>query len=839
MFLYYTFLLYSILCYVFATLSVRFYNNNVKPLTVWKAQTSKIPIFILAYSNLSAINLNADGGTWADSIILILIAISIMLILDNHKTLSSFFIVSGFMILTYLLDPDYVPMFIVAILILSITTGLANKNLLRNIARSMIPIATSIMPLVFLYFQASFTGAVTTSGFTNLGYRDFTPGTVAYFSTNINPFNVLVLLGHQWATLTYAPPSILFFPLKIPFMFSVYHPSQVLLPNDFLTVLWIISLISIPVLAFSSLIFKNVRRYALMILPIFIIAYLITQEWNLNVIYYSLRPLTEIPFLGVAIGTALSLPGHFINLIAFSYLPMFALTVISIVNLADKFSLSEIAVKSKKIAPFKRKKSFNKVQSKKRNAKPLIAILIIVFLVTLSGWQAFNGSIYPMRSYPGSYLVGNAVEPKGALSPTAVNDSVINAYRIVTSNYSLGNYSSEYNTLWIGGPTANDFPYMDPPLSVSVSGIKSLKDNGLYSDVFPYLESHGIRYVVVSGDNIQPNMTNPFIQYGFSGYNQATSFFKNSGLKEIYNENETSVFLTSNVVNMFYKSNILLNTAQSDVMSPALYELFHSLGYNASLTGSGTPTGFNNNSKSIDIVTPALMPFSHIFNMKGGKLNYTLGQGQYKYLNSSEYPGSLNYYQNNSLGQYTDYLPGNVTTTAWGGNTSFSYHNGSVSASATNASISIGYNDALAGQVGGVKILNSTSPVGINLKFSIFGSIDFRANSYVTLLGESSNVSVSTFFQNHPFNVNNKQHEVNIAANLPAGTTYVGFRIELYTFTGQVTVNNINFSISSAYSDSHTPFGSYLNVSNVTFTVPAGKLAAIFTSCCLLFTLKG
>lgn len=820
-FLLYTFLLFSFLCYTFAYVAVEFYSKHISTLQYKSKQFLKVPIFIVSYSNLSALNLNADGGTWSDSVILILIAISLFIILENNGQFNRYLMVSGFMILTFLLDPDYAPMFIIAILAISLTSGLSNKNLKRSLSYSLISTSFAILPLTFLYFQSSFISPLSVSGFGTLGFRAFTPTNVSFFSRNINLYNVFFLLGHSWSTLTYAPPAILWIGSSISFLPSLYNPAQVILTGNSISYAWLFSLAVLPLLALSSIYFKVSRKIAMQIVPLVVIAYVIIEEWNFIFVYQTLSYLSNIPFVGNSIGTSLTLPGHFINFLAFLYLPLFSLGICSLHHYLNKFNTNE--KEYYKIEERKVQGNHNAVQSSSKiSKKSIAAVVIVTFLVTLAGWQAFNGSIYPMRPYPGSYLVGNGVEPKGSFTPTPVSPSVIGAYNLVTADYSQSNLSSEYNTIWIGGPNANDFPYMLPPLTVSIAGLKDLVGNNLYSDTFPYLISHGIRYVVVSNEDIQSNVTNPFNQYGFSSYNQANIFFKNSGLKEIYNANETTVFLTSDMVNIFYKSNLLLNTTGSDILSPSLYGLFKSLGYNASFTDLGNPTGFNNNSKLIDIVTPALVPLSHILNLSGEKLNYTIDQGEYKYLNSSEYQGNLGYYQNHSLGQYNNYLPGNLTTTAWGGNTTFSYHNGNITTSSANASVSIDYNGPLAGQVGGVKILNPASPISMKLKFSVSRSTNFSGNSYVTILGESSNVSVTTFFQSHPFNVSNKTHEVNILANIPAGTTYVGFRIGFYTFSGQVAVNNINFSISSPYGDSYVPFGSYLNVSNVSFTVPAG-----------------
>ncbi len=820
-FLLYTFILYSFLCYTFSYLAVEYYSRHVATLSYASKQILKIPIFIVSYSNLSALNLNADGGTWADSVILILIAISLFLILDNNIQFKRYLIVSGFMMLTFFLDPDYAPMFLVAVLIISLTSGLSNRNLKRSLTYSIVAIGLSIFSLIFLFFQSSFISALTSSTFNALGYRAYTLGDLSFFSENINEYNVFILFGHLWSTLTFAPPSVLFLGSRISFLPSLYSPAQVLLPNNIISYLWLASLAVLPILAFSSIYFKASRKTALQIIPLVVIAYLITEEWNFRLVYLTLKPMTDIPVIGSAIGTSLTLPGHFINFLAFLYLPLFSLGVINIFNSLDKPNRNSEKKEEDKKRRRYQKKRYQLSSHLNINKKPLLAVMIITLLVVLAGWQAFNGSIYPMRAYPGSYLVGNAVEPKGAFSPTSVSSSVIKAYDIVTENYSQTNLSSQYNTLWIGGPDFNDFAWAEPPLSVSVSGIKELAENSLYSDTPAYLISHGIRYVVISNEDIQPNVPNPFTQFGFSNYSQALNFFKNSGLEEMYNENQTAVFLTDSSINLYYDSNLLIN-ATNGIMSPALYKLFRILGYNVTFTNSGISTGLYNTSQEINIITPSLLPFSGVANLSGERLNYTIAQGQYKYLNSSEYPGHLDYYQNHSLGQYTDYLPGNLTTTAWDGNTTFLYNNGSINASTENASVSIDYNNALAGQIGGVQIQNPSSQVALNLQFVIEGSQNFRGSPYILLLGEATNASISTFYQAYPLHVTNESRKISIGAMMPPGTEYVGFRIGFNGFSGNVSVSDVNFSVSSMPTNGYSPFGSYLYAKDLSFHIIPG-----------------
>jgi hypothetical protein len=572
LFLYYTFFLYSVLCYVFATLAVNFYSEKIHALSLLERNGGKLAIFIVEYSNLSALNLNADGGTWSDSIILILVSISIILILRDNLKLRTYFIISGLMILSFLLDPDYVPMFWLAVFVVSVFRSVIEWREFKRIAFSVLSIIISSISLIYLYLQALLFGPLTVSGFNALGYRDYSPGTVAFLSSNITPYNVLILFGHLWSTIVYAPPSIIF-ARNIFNLPSLYNPPQIIVVPGIMYYIWLIALASIPVVAFSTVLLKSTRKVAIPVLMLFIVAYLVTQEWNFKIIYNSLHLLISIPVFGSAIGTSLSLPGHFINLLAFTYLPLFAFGVLTIIFYSSRIHFIYETEQQSSLLKVTLEELFKAQKGRKREAKTFVSIVIIVLLVSLAGWQAFNGSYYPMRASPGSFLLGNSVEPKGVFSPTVINESVINAYDIVVSNY-----RNNYNTLWIGGPSINEFTFAGAPNNVAEGGLAYLTTNHLWYDVIPYLESHSVRFVVVSNEDIANTVPDPFSIYGFHNYSQANTFFKQSGLNEVYSEWNVSVYELHNINSPIYYSNILLNSTGAGTSSSVLYKLFNIMG---------------------------------------------------------------------------------------------------------------------------------------------------------------------------------------------------------------------------------------------------------------------
>ena len=873
-FIYYTFALYSLLCYAFASLSVDLFSKKVRKLTPLVENGGKLIIFILAYSNLSALNLNADGGTWSDSIILILISISITLLLGEGNGIRIYLFISGLMLISFLLDPDYVPMFWIAVVAVSIVSGIIQKEL-RRIAYSVVSVLISTLSILYLYLQAYWMAPPSSfSAFNVLGYRSF-----SLFTGNISYYNVLILLGHSWSTLVYSPPSILFYKniFNLP---ALYSPAQVIVVPGITYYLWIAGLSLVPIISFSSLVFKNTRKLALPVLLVFFIAYIISEEMNFKWIYFGLYHLIYLPVIGTAIGTSLSMPGHFINLIAYSYLPLFSLGILSILSVSETpFWIGRKShLKGKRetenriniVASFNSAKRRNDQRQKesfisfsialslyrypgkrnrrkdvktlpnvrlhlkgksngKRNIYTLraVTVIVVIFLfISLAGWQAFNGSFYPMRASPGSFLEGDAVPPKGVFSPTDVNSAVLGAYDMVTAGY------NGYSTIWIGGPSVSEFTWAAPPDNIQTPGLKELISENLYGDVVPYLIAHSVRYVVISGDDISQFSGNPFNSYGFANYFSAEQFFLKSGLRLVYSVGNVYVLEVPNVTGPIYYSNMMLRYTGSGSNNAPLYSLFHQMGINLSLSeNSGASVSVFNNSSQIDVVPPDMLWYSGVFSPENALTVESSSYFIVRSFNSTDYKGFMEYYQNNSMGQFVHTLPGNFTTTSWGGNTSFYYGNGSISATGKNSSFSVGFNGSLAGQPGGYYIGNSDIPPEMTVAFNASSSSNFTGRTVLSVIGEAKDPAVVTFFDNLNFSVSEKERMFRFIEFLPADTAYVGFRIGFYGFTGIVHIGFTNFTIvrkGTAFLNYSYPFGEGVYLRNTILQVPSGFRDAYF-----------
>jgi hypothetical protein len=341
--------------------------------------------------------------------------------------------------------------------------------------------------------------------------------------------------------------------------------------------------------------------------------------------------------------------------------------------------------------------------------------------------------------------------------------------------------------------------------------------------MLPYLTAHSIRYVVISGQDISSTSPNPFSYYGFSNYTESNNFFA-SILKPAYSRWNVSIYQVPGVTNYLYDSDLLLNDTDTGSTGSALYGLFSIIGKNVSMSASGISTGLDNSSDNIDILTPSDLAFSGIVPPELLILGKTPNSPFYViYENSTLYSGYQNYYQNNSLGQFVDYLPGNFTTTTWSGNTSFIYSNGTLEATGHNSSFSLGYNGALAGQPGGIYLANQNRSVTLKLTFEADSS-NLSGSTVLNIVGEEKNASIITLYDSYPFVVSNNKSQYQYIATFPIKkTAYLGFRIGFYGFSGTVEIDYANITVAAtSVSKANTPFGEAQYLSKADLNLPNG-----------------
>lgn len=832
-FILYTFIGFTFLAYLFANLTVREYEKRAGRLKLYQSEFVKLVIVLFIFSNFLTLNLNADGGTWADSIVLLFIAISLVLLISREKLFSSYVASGSLFGLSLFLNPDYAVQYLLCVFVVSIVLGIKDKTLKRRSVYYVVFVWLAIPSFLIIAYTSFIISPINTFSLQALGNRSYNLSEIIWASHNIYPKYVFVLLGYVWSTMTFGPPTILFQGNQISNMPYLFSPTQVLTPSGFITNLWWMSVFLIPIICLASLSFKRFWRFSIISVLIVIVGFIFTLSSRIHVIYLAASYLSRLPFVGSAVGTSFALPDHYISSIAIGYYFLIGIFSYSIFTTHEKIEIDACnnekpAFREKRLVVakmFRRIRRSLKATSGNRLFSSIAAIFVI-FIVVFSGWQAFNGDYYPRRSNPGEYEIGNSIYPAGAYTGVGLNGSIISAYDLVMANLSGS------NVIWIGGPDIPSFSVEMPSMHIGLSGFQYLIAGNLSVDALVYLQVHSVKYVVISNQDIVQGEPNPFKLWGFSDFNSTVIFFeKVTHLTCVYDKYETTIFQVPSVNNSSYISNLVVHTTGEAYRDGTLYNFIQqTLNKNISITKNSNSTSLGVNSKSdLCVLTPDELRKG--VPILGIPVKYSSTPGNYFY-NSTSINESENYFQNNSLKQYNHDI-GKFTTTSWANNTTISFHSGAFSLSSnSNSTFSVDYNGSLAGTKGGIYVPNSSQIIDLKVRFNLNVSDRFIGTPHIDLIGEGKNAK-TTYHSREKFNISSVARNYEFNTTFPASTRYIGFRIGFNDVRGTVLINYVNVSYENiAFRDSSTPFGSYaeLNDSSLKFGHNISKVIMLTSS---------
>ncbi len=794
-FIYYTFVLYTIFAYIFATMvTSKFLQNRKK----YEITIVKFIIVLFIFSNFTALNLNADGGSFADGLNIIFIAI-ILLAFISWKNMRMAFLLSTILLtISILVEPDYTTFYIISIIIGSVIAGLINKDFIYRFKYAVLTIISAVIPVSFVILDLVLTAGIGSSISAVGALRVYNYGTISFFSGNIKPLYPLILIGHLWSTIVYAPPNILFYGNKISFVKSLMHPSQLLLPAGFITYLWLFTLIMIPVISLVSIIFKKTRKITFPVIILFLIFYAMSIVYYIKPLFYLEMYISQIPVIGGSIGTTLSLPGHIINVIASMYYILFSITIVNLINTKvnlkvehdkDKLNLNIVIVKNY-LENFKGKKYL------KNNKFQLFVIIFIVFIVLFSGWQAFDGSFYPARA-PDT-ASGNNVANIGSFTPLNINSSVIHAYDFISSQ------KENFNILWIGGPAFSNRVYESPHPTASIPNLNDIIINNMTTVFYYNLLYSDTKYVVISNQDIQKNagaiFEYTFSDSGFKNFTDAQKFMENTtGLKEIYSKEQVDIFEVKGFSSI-YKSNLLLNYGGNSFYEDSLPYLFKTLGYNVSITDDnnyGLSAYFNDINKPFSIDTPVYL---------ANLLNST----SYRYYNLSSDKNITGAGHNYGTGLYN-----NFTLTLWSGNeTYYNYSNRILNITIyNNSDESVSYNGSFDGGAGGYYVDDNY----INLTITFYARSTTNGTASILFMGEpKSDINTDNIYNGTNFNVSNTYKKYTFSYVFPDSEKYIDFRLNDF-IDGSFYIKNLSTDykiLPSIKVNSTLPFGNYITLNS-------------------------
>ena len=791
-FIYYKFVLYLFFAYIFATMiTTKFLQTKNK----YEIIVIKFIIVLFIFSNFTALNLINDGGSFTDNLNLIFIAIILLAFIAWKNMKLAFLISTVLLTISILVEPDYTTFYIISIIVGSIMSGLINRDFLYRLKYAILTVIAAIIPIAFVILGLVLTSSAGSTVTAVGALRVYNFGTISFFSGNINPLYPLILIGHLWSTIVYAPPNILLYGDKISSVKALMSPSQLLLPDGFITYIWLFTVIMVPIISLISIVFRKTRKIALPVIILFIIFYTMSLVYYIKPLFYLELYISEIPLIGGSIGTTLSLPGHIINVIASMYYILFSITLINLMNLhfhvdiksdKDKFNIN-ISIIKNYIGNIKNEKYF------KSNKFQVFVVIFIIFIVIFSGWQAFDGTFYPARSPDIPY--GNNVNNIGGYTPLDINSSVIHTYDFISYQ------KSNFNILWIGGPAFSNRVYESPHPEASIPNLNYITSNNLSLDFYYNLLYSDVKYVVISNQDIQKNpiniYVNTFSDAGFKNFTYAQSFLQNNtGLKEIYNKYSVDIFEVKGFKTI-YNSNLLINYKGADDYNGVLPYLFKTLGYNIAITGDnnyGVPVYSNNNSKNISIDTPEyiLTNMTDILNYKYDNLNSTLklsGSGH----------------------NFGTGLPDNFTLTLWSGNETCYTYNYTVLniTNYNNSDQSVSYNGSFDSGSGGYYVNNNN----VTLTVSFYAKATNNGTGSLIFMGEpKTNIKTDNIYIGHNFNVSSAYKKYTFSYTFPNTEEYIDFR--LYdTFDGSFHIKNLTTKyekVPTIKQNSTLPYGNYV-----------------------------
>ncbi len=584
-------------------------------------------LFIFIFTNLENQNLFVDGGMVTDSIISVLMLVSFFIIFYNSRFW--FLILPSFLSITALLDPDYLPMFLILATLSYLLAKLNNVSLIKTLPKYIISIILFLPSLFFIVFNIDIsTGAFLTH---STGLRLFSAGGEQMYSRNLNIFSVLSLSGHFWSTLVFTPPSILLHLSNFGSFPGMGYPIEVLMVPGLIFDIWYIILFLPFIISILSFAYPRLRKISAAGGLILFISVLLSLYAYIPPLMNFFSFLVRIPYLGSYIGTSISLPGHFLLLLSVSYeilVTAFMFGLLTYENKTVGSTPKRNSDNSIKKAIFSITSSLSQYKKLLRNRGEGLRIAISVFLICLllfSGWQAVEGNFFPARGDAFAPIQGNGLVNSAPFQPRSMTPDELKVY------YYINDQNASFNIYWpaITWPSGQGWPLQKPEASLQY--LPSMVSQDLPGDAYYYLEYSDVRYVVVENNSnlSYPGIPNLFDQeFGNASFSHVISFFNTvPHVSQVFDFTNLVVYKISRS-DQGNKSDYMVIRPDGNVNYSRLYDILGTMGLYPVITnsGSGISAGVDDASDAIDMVSPVSVSFpaASISLFHNGKYTTTL-----------------------------------------------------------------------------------------------------------------------------------------------------------------------------------------------------------------------
>ena len=753
---------------------------NVK-LSWWKRLAFFYVSFIFIFANIESQNLFVDGGMVTDNIIMVMMILSIFLIIFDSRFW--FLEVGAFLSITFLLDPDYIPMFLLAILVVSVFSKFNRVELKRSISYSLFSILLMLPSFFFILFNID----ISTGSFLlhSTGFRTFSIGNELFYSRNLNLSSVLSLNGHSWSTMVFTAPTILLHLSALGSMTGIGGPIDILVVPGLVYHLWYLSLFVPFIISILSLFYLKGQRELLAPLVLLFVTILLALNAYIPYMPHLLKLLTIIPYLGNFTSTALSLPGHFLLLEAASYgvliiFFIFNLLTVSIPKVKIFKSKNKVGESKSHIIKFITFKKISLISTKRRSSLQVIFSVILIAVLLFSGWQALEGDFFPARDNAFGPTLPNGLVDSAPFSPRNLTTSQLEVY-----NY-LHNQNETFSIYWPAISWPSGQGWVSPKPEASLPYLPHMIKQYLTNDTYYYLKSSGVKYVVIQNNSAigftgsYPNLLES--EFGFPTYDSVLNFFNQvPHLQLIFNFSNIAVYAISNIDVGKVQQFLPLQVRTSEDYS-SLYDVFGSMGLKPVLFDGGnfTSAGINDHNASIDVLPP------YQFEQPSSKVLFS-NNGNY----SAEIKGSA-------------ITLSNFTFTNWGSNASSILLNRSyVSISGQDSSVSsISYNGNFVSHPGGFQTKNN-APYFLSVSFNVSSirNVSYLGIGWYYWWNGNGNEQGSFHFDN-----TTGQKNSSLFFDYSSHSA-LGARIYVVGNNYTISLENISYSLSDYSRNNEVPFG--------------------------------
>jgi hypothetical protein len=650
--------------------------------------------------------------------------------------------------------------------------------------------------------------------------RGSTISSLTTFSSNATLPRTFELLGYYITGIYYSPPSILSqaSPGTLP---SVGSPAYMLVPGDFLSSAWAVSLVVLPVLAFAVLLFKRFRPLSIFMVVIALVS--LSSATGTN------APFSPIASAEVAIGqlplgelstiwqTTIGVPIYVQDVTEAMYVPMIALAIVGLWEIVHKLEVSHFT----EIQSGQKPRWTLRGRRLRRDLRSRVVVTLVVGLLLFSSWQFFSGDFYPGGYSPG--VSENGASPIGALEPTSLPTSDIKVFNFLESQTNLGrvfwpgpnSYSYPWNQKWSANISTNS-----PLPLANVAGFSYLIANNLTGDVAPLLRAYGVSFVVI--DNL--SIGGLELDYGVASISTVVNFLTQASGITLLRAYPPSTWLfgvlpISSLIAVAPQA--AFPTPSTPVLAPIVGAL-SGLGVNVALGAAGSMAIPLTSGATSDLVSTA-QPSIHVLGASG--LYPQLFVNTVSAFDTPlAAPHSITV---NHTGEFdTPYPDSNWTLSVWSlsnealgldfptSGVAILNHSGGPSTASLNYLSSL-----INGRTRGIPV-DPTSQLFFHASAEVRVTNGGSAGFYLNAVGSNTSAINVAQVSSVTEPLNNTWQSVSISGTMPLGTAYFTIRTFFTNLVGEVQEQNVSIQWNELTPDPASFGGATASIINATLSLP-------------------